>query len=121
MHAVRPGSLGGLLAAGDDAAEGFVLGHLPAHRHPRGQVVADQAGPQHHAVGTRMARGDAQRKAGHVGGQRVARVGGRHAGNEGKAQEVAAVDVHRDSVPQGERRPPLSIRARPVRRTGTTQ
>ena len=63
MHAVRPLRLGALDAASGDAREGFVVGHLPCHVGAVRQVRAGEAGPEHHAVGPRVAGRNAEREA----------------------------------------------------------
>ena len=72
MDAVRPGGLGDLVAAGDDALEGLVGRDFPVHRLALAQPLAGEAGPEHHAVGTRLAGGDAEGKAAGIGAMRAA-------------------------------------------------
>ena len=59
---------GELGAPAYDVSEAFVGGDLPLNRDPpvrhaaAGQWVGGEAGPQHHAAGGRLARGDAERE-----------------------------------------------------------
>lgn len=82
MHAVGPGRFGRLRARGDALPERLVLGHFPAHLDTFGQIGAGQPGPQHHAVDTRVGRGNAEGEALRYIGARKAQHAGRKAGGQ---------------------------------------
>ena len=109
MHAVGAGGLGGLGARRGDAAEGFVVRDLPAHRHLGRQVKPGQPGPQHHRSGLRLARGHAQLEARQVGRAGVAHPGGRGPTGGAQGQQVASSGVH-GRIVAGRRWPPAQLR-----------
>ena len=102
MYAVSQGRQGGSCAVVHDTAEGFVIGHLPAHGDGIGQAAGDrgqEAGPKHDALRCGVATGHAQAKG--VMLQRAARPGpagqGCHGSRvAGQVQELAALGHGQD-------------------------